>query len=75
MKFTLAITVRASLSNFSIRLNIFLLLLSCCKCLDFTSYIQATAHKNFKLPPTVGPGAAAPPPLMRHCSCCTKDTD
>ena len=60
-------------SNFSISLNIFLLLLSCCKSLDFTSFSYIQHITNFPLtsiaaPKNCGLGCCSTPstPLMRH---------
>jgi len=52
-------------SNFSINLNILLLLLSCCKSLDFTSFnyiqhIKIFHSHQLRAPKTAVPGAAAP---------------
>jgi len=51
-----------SLSNFSLSFNIFLLLLSCCKSLDFYKFqFQLyTTHTNFPLTPISGPQNCGP---------------
>ena len=47
-------------SNFSISLNIFLLLLSCCKSLDFTSFSYIQHITNFPLTSIAGPKNCGP---------------